>query len=95
MEREKQSKGEKAIEKAIASFMNFQSEAEERFLKSEEERQKREFDIEERRRDEREHEVRLFQMLGQILGQRQRPQDDYSTFTPSHTPLPNYDYDAY
>ena len=55
MEKEKKSKGEKAIEKAMALFMNFQSEAEERFLKSEEERQKREFDIEERRRDEREH----------------------------------------
>ena len=61
MEKEKKSKGEKAMEKAIASFMKYQRKADERFQKLEEERWLREAEVE-KRRDEREHEIRL---LGQ------------------------------
>ena len=95
VEKEK-SKGEKAMEKAVASFMKYQCEMEERFQKSEEERWKRENEMEEnRRKEEREHELRLFQMLGQMIAPRERAQDSYPAFTPPHTQPFNYDYDTY
>ena len=97
MEKEKKSKGEKAIEKAVSTFMKFQAEADERYQKYEEERWKRETETEEkRRRDEREHEMRLFQMLGQMITPRERRvQDSYTTFTsPPNQPF-NYDYEPY
>ena len=66
--KEKKSKGEKVIEKAIDSFIKHQREVEERFLKHEEESRAREMELEERRRKEdQEHEIRLFQMIGQFL----------------------------
>ena len=93
---EKKSKGEKAMEKAITAFMKYQSEADERFQKAEEERWKRETEMEEKRRkDECEHGMRLFQMLGQMMGTGKRGQDKYSTFTLPRTQAFNYDYDAY
>lgn len=55
------------MERAIESFMKYQSDAEERFMKWEEERWEKEMEMEEkRRREDREHEMRLFQMLGQM-----------------------------
>ena len=54
------------MERAIESFVKYQSEAEEKFRKWEE-RWEKEMEIEEKRRKEdREHEMRLFQMLGQM-----------------------------
>jgi hypothetical protein len=65
---EKKSKSEKAMEKAIDSFVQYQREAEERFLKYEDERWKKEIEAEEKRRkDDREHELRILQMLGQTF----------------------------
>lgn len=65
---EKKSKSEKAVEKAIDSFVQYQREAEERFLKYEDERWKKEIEVEEkRRREEKEHELRILQMLGQAF----------------------------
>ena len=51
----------------IESFVKYQSEAEEKFRKWEEEHWEKEMKIEEKQREEdREHEMRLFQMLGQM-----------------------------
>ena len=98
IEKTKKSKGEKAMEKAIESFITYQNEAEEKFKKWEEERWEKETEFEEkrrredrehdekRRREDREHEVRLFEMLGQMVKPRER-------FTPSYsTPPFNYEY---
>ena len=76
------------MDRVIGSFMTFQEEAEERFQKWEEERWKKEAEIEEKRqREERDHEIRLFQMLGQMI----RPRESYpNTFPPSSC---NYDYE--
>lgn len=93
VEKAKKSKGEKAMENAITAFMKYQSEADERFQKLEEERWKKETEMEEKRRkDERDHELRLFQMLGQMVSSRERAQDHYSVFP---TQPFNYDHDAY
>ena len=84
------------MEKAIESFMKYQSEAEERFQKSEEQRWKRETEMEERRRrDERDHEMRLFQMLGQMISPRERAQDNYDEYSTFSTPHTHYNYDTY
>lgn len=93
---EKKSKAEKAIERAVTSFMKYQSEMDERFQKAEEERWKRETELEEKRRkDEREHEIRMLQMLGQMIAPRERAPDSYRTFPPPHSQAFNYDYDNY
>ena len=77
VEKDKRSKGEKAMDKAVESFVNYQKDAEERFKKWEDERWKKELELEEkRRREDREHEVTLFQMLGQMLKPRDR--DSYN-----------------
>ena len=47
---EKKSKAEKAIERAVISFMKYQSEMDEQFQKAEEERWKRETELEEKLR---------------------------------------------
>ena len=81
------------MEKAVATFMKYQGEMEERFQKAEEERWKREAEMEEKRRqDERQHELQLFQMLGQMISTREQAQDSYHTFPTSHT---HYDYEGY
>ena len=65
---EKKSRAEKNIDRAIDAFIAYQSEAEERFQKQEEERWKKEMELEEKRRKEdREHELRMLQMMGQIF----------------------------
>ena len=49
-----------------ASYTSDQSEAEERFIKAEDERWKREVELDEKRRKEdREHELRVLQIIGQ------------------------------
>ena len=56
------------MEKAIEGFMKYQAEAEKKFMQNEEDRWKREVELEEkRRREDQEHEIRLFQMLGEML----------------------------
>ena len=52
------STAEKAMDRVMQSFMQYQRESEERFLKSEEERWKREMEYERRREEDREHEMR-------------------------------------
>lgn len=75
------------MEKAIESFIKYQNEAEQRFRKWEEERWNKETELEEKRRKEdREHEVRLFEMLGQMAKPRERFTTTYST------PPYNYEY---
>ena len=69
---EKKTKGEKAVQKALESFSERQREAEERFQRYEEERWQKELDVEERRRKEdREHEMRMMAMLGQMFQGRE------------------------
>ena len=52
------------MESTMSAFMKFQAEAEERFEKREEERWKKEMEMEERRRkDDQKHEMQLMQML--------------------------------
>ena len=56
------------MEKAIEAFTQYQKEAEERFERREEEHWKRDTELEEKRRQEdREHEMRMMQMLGQMF----------------------------
>ena len=55
------------MEKAIEGFMKYQAEAEEKFMQNEEDHWKREVELEEKRREDQEHEIRLFQMLGEML----------------------------
>lgn len=65
---EKKGRAEKAIERSIESFMSYQVEAEKRFQKYEDERWKREVELEEKRRQEdRDHEMRMMYMLGQMF----------------------------
>ena len=87
-EKDKRSKEERAMDRTVESFMSFQKEAEERFQKSEEERWEKEVDIDDKRqREERDHEIRLFQMLGQMI----RPRENYpNTYPPSSC---NYDFE--
>ena len=55
------------MESAMTSFMKYQMEAEKR----EEERWKREQELEEkRRREDQQHELRVLQMLGQMIQHR-------------------------
>ena len=65
---EKKSKAEKAIDIAMTSFLSYQEKAEEWFHEKEEERWTKESEQEERRRKEdRVHELRVLQMLGNIV----------------------------
>ena len=55
----------------METFMKFQAEETEKINKQEEERWKRETEIEERRRKEdRQHDIQMMQMLGQTLQPR-------------------------
>ena len=57
------------MEKAVEAFVKHQTEAAERFKKDEEERWKKECELEEKRREEdKQHEIRMMQMLGQMFG---------------------------
>ena len=61
--------------------MKYQRESEERFFKWEEERLKKEYEMEKvRRKEERDHEVRVLQMIGQMQ------QSNY-TYPPYDTPF--------
>ena len=62
------------MEKCMDVFMKSQLEAEEGFQKREEERWKKEMEVEERqRREERQHQLQMMQMLGQMLQSRPYP----------------------
>lgn len=72
--------GQESLDKALASFLNWQQSAEERLLSLEEARLERELQAEERREEreerraeqERQHELRLFSMLtGALFAVRQ------------------------
>ena len=70
--KDKRSKGEKAMERAIESFIKYQNESEESYRKWEEECWEKELELDEKRRKEnQEHEIRLFQMLGQMVKPRE------------------------
>ena len=77
---EKKSRAEKAMERAMESFVKYQTEAAEIFKKDEEERWKKECELEEKRRQEdKQHEIRMMQMLGHMFGSYQHhtgPYDD-------------------
>lgn len=65
---EKKSKAEKAIESAVEAFAKYQKDAEERFQRYEEERWRKEIELENRRRQEdRNHEIQMMTMLGHML----------------------------
>ena len=52
------------MDKAVETFMRFQNESEERFLRAEQVRWKREMEYEDRRRKEdREHEIKLMELF--------------------------------
>ena len=56
------------MEKAMESFMKFQREADERHQKFVEEQWKKELELDEKRRHEdKEHELRIMEMLGQMF----------------------------
>ena len=56
------------MEKTLDAFLRYQIEAEEKF---EEDRWKKEIELEEKRRnEERRHEVQMMQMIGQMLHPR-------------------------
>ena len=81
LKREKQTKGEKAVEKAIESFTTYQREAEGRFQRYEDERWKKELEVEEtRRKEDREHEMRMMAMLGQMFQGRHSSSSDSFNF---------------
>ena len=70
-----------AIDKAVETFMAFQSESEEKFMRLEEQRWKRELEYEEkRRREDREHEMRMMQMLMHYAGPPINPYEDYHEY---------------
>ena len=65
---QKKSKAEKALEKAMESFMTHQQAAEERYQKQDNEHWKEANELEERRRKEdREHDMRMMMMLGEMF----------------------------
>lgn len=58
----------------MTSFAKFQAEADEKYEKREEERWKKEMELEERRRKEdQQDEIHMMQMLGQLLQHRPYP----------------------
>ena len=76
------------MDKAVGSFIAYQKEAEERYQKWEEERWEKEMELQEKERKERrEHEVRLFQMLGDML------KPSYPSTYHSSSPSYNFDYE--
>ena len=81
--KEKKSKVEKAMEKTLDMFMKSQADAKERFQMREDERWKKEMELEERqRREDRQHQLQMMQMLGQMLQSRPYPSQygfDYDT----------------
>lgn len=70
------------MERAIESFMKYQSDAEEKFMKWEEERWAKEME-EIRRREDREHEMRL-------LGQMSKPWESH--YATNYPPSPYSEY---
>ena len=75
------------MEKTIEAFVKYQREAEERFQRNEE-RWKKETELEEkRRREDQEHEMRVMQMLGQMF----QGGGSYRNYTPNTGP--QYDYE--
>ena len=59
------------MEKTFDMFMKSQADAEDRFQMREDERWKKEMEMEERqRREDREHQLQMMQMLGQMLQSR-------------------------
>jgi hypothetical protein len=50
MEKDKRNKGEKAMDRAIEGFVKYQSEADEKYRKWEEERWRKETELDEKRR---------------------------------------------
>lgn len=73
------------MERAIESFVKYQSEAEEKFRKWEDRWEEMEME-EKRRREDREHEIRLFQMLGQMT----KPWESH--YTTNYPPSPYSEY---
>ena len=51
----------------MESFVKYQKEVEERFKKDEKERWKKEYKLEEKRRQEKQHEIRMMQSWGRCL----------------------------
>ena len=67
------------MEKSMDVFVKFQVEAEERFNKREEERWKKEVELEERqRREDRQHQLQIMHMLGQMIQPRPYQLQPYS-----------------
>ena len=74
-------KAEKAIEAAMNQFIQYQTDTEERFRKAEEDRWMKEMEHEDqRRKEDREHEVRMLRMLGDIMRQNYNPYPPYEEY---------------
>ncbi len=66
--RKRKTKGQVALEQTVEAFVKHQKEAEERFHKYEEERWKKETELEDRRRrEDREHELQMMAMLAHMV----------------------------
>ena len=87
----RKSKAERAMDSALERFDEMQTAAERRFKEWEDERWKKENEIEERRRrEDREHERLLMQMM---LQQRAPPQSShFPTYSPTPHPHSSYTY---
>lgn len=75
------SRAEKSIDKAIDVFLAHQEETEERSKKQEDDRWKKETELEEKRRKEdRAHEMAMMQMIAQMFQGRPRANYDYNDY---------------
>ena len=69
------------MESTMSAFIKYQAEAEKR----EEERWRKEMELEEtRRREDQQHELRMMQMLGQMLQHRSYPQPNSTPYEYNH-----------
>lgn len=64
---QKKNKAEKALEKAMESFMTYQQAAEERYQKQDNNRWKEANELKERRRKEDREHMRMMMMLGEMF----------------------------
>ncbi len=66
------------MEKTMDVFVKSQADADERFQMREEERWMKEMELEEnQRREDRQHQLQMMQMLGQMIQSRSYPPQSY------------------
>ena len=66
------------MDKTLDAFVKYQVEAEERFQNREDERLKKETELDEKRRKEdQQHQMRMMQLIGQMMQRRSYPPSSY------------------